>query len=132
MARKGILLLNLTLTELRMSTIIIALTLVCVAGIAAGQILFKKAAMHLPANPQLVDWLLNGWLIAALILYGVTTLLWIWVLRHAPLHLAYPFMALAFIIVPLLSHYFLGEPINIKTFIGGALIVIGVSLSVAN
>lgn len=132
MARKSILLLNLTLTELRMSTIIIALTLVCVAGIAAGQILFKKAAMHLPANPQLVDWLLNGWLIAALILYGVTTLLWIWVLRHAPLHLAYPFMALAFIIVPLLSHYFLGEPINIKTFIGGALIVIGVSLSVAN
>lgn len=114
-----------------MPTIIIVLTLFCVVGIAAGQILFKKAAMHLPANPQLLDWLLNGWLIVALILYGATTLLWIWVLRHAPLHLAYPFMALAFVIVPLLSYYLLGEPINTKTFIGAALIVIGVSLSVA-
>lgn len=132
MAYKSILLLNLSFTELRMSTIIIALTLLCVAGIAAGQILFKKAAMHLPAHPQMIDWLLNGWLIVALVLYGITTLLWIWVLRHAPLHLAYPFMALAFIIVPLLSYYFLGEPLNTKTFIGGALIVIGVSLSVAH
>lgn len=118
--------------EFRMPTIMIALTLLCVFGIAAGQILFKKAAMHLPATPQLLDWLLNGWLIIALILYGVTTLLWVWVLRHAPLHIAYPFMALAFVIVPLLSYYFLGEPLHIKTFIGGALIVIGVSLSVAH
>lgn len=113
-----------------MSIAIIALTLLCVLGIASGQILFKKAAMHLPSNPQLMDWVLNGWLITALALYGVATLLWIWVLRHAPLHIAYPFMALAFIIVPLLSYYFLGEPLTTKTFIGGALIILGVSLSV--
>lgn len=115
-----------------MPTAIIALTILCVTGIAAGQILFKKAAMHLPESPQLVDWLLNGWLITALSLYGITTLLWIWVLRHAPLHFAYPFMALAFIIVPLLSYFFLGEPINIKTLVGGAIIVIGVVITVAN
>ena len=113
-----------------MSLIMIALTLFCVSGIAVGQILFKKAAMSLPYNPQIIDWLLNGWLLSALILYGFATLLWIWVLRHAPLHIAYPFMALAFIIVPLLSYYFLGEPLSIKTFIGGFLIIIGVSLSV--
>jgi drug/metabolite transporter (DMT)-like permease len=108
---------------------IIALTLLCVVGIAVGQILFKKAAMHLPESPQFIDWLMNSWLIIALILYAITTLLWIWVLRNAPLHIAYPFMALAFIIVPLLSYFFLGEPINTKTFIGGAIIAIGVTIT---
>lgn len=115
-----------------MSITITALTLLCVFGIASGQILFKKAAINLPPSPLLMDWILNGWLITALALYGIATLLWIWVLRHAPLHIAYPFMALAFIIVPLLSYYFLGEPLSIKTFIGGALIIAGVSLSVAH
>ncbi len=83
-----------------MSLLLTSLTLLCVLGISVGQLLFKKAAMLLPPQPAITDWLFNGWLIVALALYGLTTLLWIWVLRSAPLHLAYPFMGLAFLIVP--------------------------------
>ena len=44
-----------------------------------------------------------------LVLYGFTTLGWVWILRHAPLHVAYPFMGLAFLIVPTLAWLLLGN-----------------------
>ena len=54
-----------------------------------------------------------------------------WVLRTLPLSLAYPFMALAFIIVPLLGHFLLHEPIGWRNMIGGLLIAFGVVLVAA-
>ena len=109
-----------------MSTRIALLTLLCVFGIALGQLLFKKAAIGLPAQPDATDWLLNGWLLMALALYGVTTLLWVWILRHAPLHLAYPFMGLAFLLVPLMASVWLDEPLHWQSLVGGALSLAGV------
>ena len=107
----------------------IVLSLVCVLGLACGQLLFKKAAGGLGGGWQ--GWLLNGWLWAALALYGVMTLLWIWLLRQAPLHLAYPFMALSFDLVPLLAWLVLGEPAGWQTLAGALLIVAGVVVSSA-
>lgn len=106
-----------------------SLTILCVLGISLGQMLFKKAASSIPTPAAWQHWVFNGWLIAALALYGVTTLLWIWVLRHAPLHLAYPFMGLAFLFVPCLGWAFLGEPIRMPTLIGGALILAGITVT---
>ena len=112
-----------------MSFLVTALTILCVIGISIGQMLFKKAAPMLPPQPALMDWFLNTWLISALGLYGVTTLAWVWVLRVAPLHLAYPFMGLAFVIVPILGAVFLREPIAWQTIGGGALILVGIALA---
>jgi drug/metabolite transporter (DMT)-like permease len=97
--------------------------------IAIGQLLFKKAAVALPPTFSVSALLLNGWLMASLILYGLTTLGWVWILRHAPLHLAYPFMGLAFLIVPVLAWLFLGEPIGWRTLAGGVFIMVGVALA---
>ena len=104
-------------------------TLLCVVCISIGQLLFKQAASALPPEPQVLDWVLNGWLISSLALYGLTTLGWVWILRHAPLQLAYPFMGLAFLIVPTLAWLFLGEPLHWRTLAGGALILAGVALA---
>lgn len=104
-------------------------TLACVLCISIGQLLFKKAAAALPTSFSLLGLLANGWLWSALILYGLTTLGWVWILRHAPLHLAYPFMGLAFLIVPTLAWLFLGEPLHWRTLAGGALIMAGVALA---
>ena len=106
-----------------------AITVLCVLGISIGQMLFKKAAGSITDAGAWQHWVFNGWLIAALVLYGLTTLLWVWVLRHAPLHLAYPFMGLAFLIVPTLGWLFLGEPIHVSTLIGGALILAGIAVT---
>lgn len=107
-------------------------TLLCVLCISIGQLLFKKAAADLSAPLSILGVLQNGWLIAALALYGITTLGWIWILRQAPLHLAYPFMGLAFLIVPTLAWLLLGEPIGWRTLAGGALILAGVALASTN
>lgn len=112
-----------------MSPRVALLTLACVFGISLGQLLFKKAAHQLPPNAAATDWLLNGWLFAALVLYAATTLLWVWILRHTPLYLAYPFMGLAFLIVPVLAWTWLGEPLTWQTLVGGALILAGVTLA---
>ncbi len=112
-----------------MTPLITAITILCVLGISLGQILFKKAAASIADATQWQQWVFNGWLITALALYGITTLVWIWVLRHAPLHIAYPFMALAFLIVPCLGWLFLGEPIHVQTLVGGALILAGITLA---
>ena len=112
-----------------MSLTLSALTLLCVVCISVGQLMFKQAATVLPPQPHIVDWLLNGWLIASLSLYALTTLGWVWILRQAPLHIAYPFMGLAFLIVPLLAWALLGEPLTWQTLVGGALILAGVTLA---
>lgn len=112
-----------------MSPTIIFFATACVLGISIGQLLFKKAAEALTSPLSLSSLFQNGWLIAAFALYGITTLAWVWVLRQAPLHAAYPFMALAFLIVPILAWLFLGEPIHWQTFAGGSLIIAGVTLA---
>jgi drug/metabolite transporter (DMT)-like permease len=112
-----------------MTTSLSIYTLLCVLGISVGQLLFKKAAAALPVTLSIPAVLQNHWLIAALALYGLTTLGWVWILRNAPLHLAYPFMGLAFLIVPTLAWLFLGEPLHWRTLAGGVLILAGVALA---
>mgnify|MGYP001565987693 CR=1 FL=1 len=112
-----------------MNFLLASITLLCVLGISLGQILFKRAAGAIADASNWQHWLFNGWLIGALALYGITTLVWIWVLRNAPLHLAYPFMGLAFLFVPCLAWFFLGEPMRWSTLAGGALILAGIALA---
>ena len=112
-----------------MSWFHIIITVTCVVGIATGQMLFKKAALAINEASGLSAWIFNGWLLAALALYGLTTLLWVWILKHVPLHMAYPFMALAFLIVPVLGYLVLGEDISLKVFIGSLFIIVGVVIS---
>lgn len=105
----------------------IALTLLSVLAIAAGQVLFKLAA-RAGSGGGLLE-LLNPWLFGALVIYAFATVLWVWVLRTAPLNLAYPFMGFAFIVVPLLGALFLGEPLDWRVLAGGALIATGVAVA---
>ncbi len=107
----------------------VLLTLLCVVGIGVGQILFKLSASASAANDQSILGFLNGWLVAALVLYGAATLLWIYVLRVVPLALAYPLFALAFVLVPVLAHYVFDEPLRMSSLVGGVLIVAGVAIS---
>ena len=112
-----------------MNIILYISIVMCVVGIAVGQLLFKKAATFHNEHTGLIAIALNYWLLAALTIYGVATLAWIWTLKQVPLYVAYPFMGLAFVIVPVLAHFFLDEPITWKTVIGGLLILGGIVLS---
>lgn len=84
------------------------------AGMACGQLLFKLAAMSSVkqyATSSLGRYL-NPYLLSGVVLYGLLTLLWVWILRSVPLSKAYPFVALSFIFTPILSKVFLNEPLT--------------------
>jgi multidrug transporter EmrE-like cation transporter len=111
----------------------VLLILTCVLGISAGQILFKLASASIPVALDMNAWLqfsLNKYFIAALVIYGIATIGWIIALKRVELFIAYPFMALAFIIVPCASYYILGEPLTSRAFVGASLIVAGLVISV--
>ncbi|QOL50926.1 EamA family transporter [Massilia litorea] len=97
-------------------------------GMAGGQLLFKLAAMHLaqrtPAS-SVISYL-NVYLVSGLFLYGLLTMLWVWILRSVPLSKAYPFVALSFVFTPMLSKFVLGEQLSPGYFAGLALIAAGV------
>lgn len=102
----------------------------CVLGIAVGQILFKLSAISLNQTGSYFAPKTAAMLILALSLYGISTLAWIWVLQKLELGRVYPLMALAFVLVPIGSHYILGERFHEQYFVGIAIIMVGIIITV--
>lgn len=97
--------------------------------LASGQMLLKAAALKLnepSADGLILSLLKNHWLMLGVVLYGVSTLLWVWIVRSTPLNLAYPFVALGFVIVPIGSYFFFKETVSLGYYPGALLIIAGV------
>ena len=64
--------------------------------ISAGQVLFKLTSVRTGGADiaGLLALLFDPYLIAAIVIYGVGTIVWIYVLKSVPLTVAYPFGAL--------------------------------------
>ena len=54
------------------------------------------------------------------------TLFWLFILQKIPLSLAYPFTALAMVIIPILSTFLFEEKLDINYWFGASLIVLGI------
>ncbi len=70
----------------------------------------------------------NGWLIAGIALHVFALGLWVIALKRVDLSFAYPFIALGFVFIALLSTLLLKESISGWRLAGMILIVIGVSI----
>jgi drug/metabolite transporter (DMT)-like permease len=96
--------------------------------LAVGQLLFKIAADRQPHSGavELVrSLLLDPVFYLALGIYGFATLAWLYVLSTVKLSLAYPFLALAFLLTPIGAWLFLGEPIGARYSVGLVLLLAG-------
>jgi drug/metabolite transporter (DMT)-like permease len=113
----------------RLSFAQIALLAAYAVSMAGGQILFKLAALKAPVEGSLSERLptlmLNWNFIAAVVLYGALSVLWVWILTFTPLSRAYVFVALAFAITPLLGGWLFAEPISARLVVGIVLICSG-------
>ncbi len=103
-----------------------------VLSLSCGQLLFKFSALSIAKLPFFwsgaIKLLVNPWFICAIFIYGVATIAWVWLLRTVDLNVAYPFVALSFVIVPLASQYFFGEIVSVKYSIGYFLMVFVISI----
>jgi drug/metabolite transporter (DMT)-like permease len=102
----------------------------CVVGLAIGQILFKASAASLSVTGSFFALKTLATLFTAMTLYAITSVAWVWVLQKVELGKVYPLMALAFVLVPLGSHFIFGERFQPQYFAGVALIMIGIVVAV--
>jgi drug/metabolite transporter (DMT)-like permease len=103
--------------------------------LGGGQLLFKLAADRLVVGQgfgRLAASFLTMPMAGALLLYGVTTLLWVYLLHGLALSRAYPFIALAFAIVPLLGWLLLNEVLGAQYWIGLAVMLAGLYIVAAS
>ena len=91
---------------------------------AFGQLFFKLGA----TGRSSVEAFMNGWITLGLLLYAVSTGLWIAALSQAKLTAVYPFTALTFVLVYLLGIAVLGEVVSGTALTGVALVLVGLFL----
>jgi drug/metabolite transporter (DMT)-like permease len=107
-------------------------TVALILGI--GQVFFKIAAGRLVVGRGWVPlaWSMVGWPMATvLFLYAIATVLWVYLLHGLPLSRAYPFIALVFALVPILSWLFFRDALDLRYALGLTLMVAGLYLIAA-
>ena len=112
-----------------MSPSMIAACILVSIGLAGGQILFKLTAEDIATGrAEGLVGLLSPWLAAALAVYGISTILWVWILMHVPITKAYPFVLLAMLLVPLAGYWFFSESLSQQYCLGLVLVLVGLAL----
>jgi drug/metabolite transporter (DMT)-like permease len=101
-------------------------------GMAGGQMLFKLASLRFTGEASLGERLLtlaqNGYFVAALAAYFALSVVWVWILSFTPLSRAYPFVALAFAVTPLLGGLVFSEPMPLRLLVGIGVVLCGLVL----
>lgn len=108
------------------------IAVLCVVGLAIGQILFKVSATSLTQTGSFFAFKTASTLVAAMALYAITSIAWVWILQRVELGRVYPLVALAFVLVPLGSHIVFGEHFQSQYFVGVALIIIGIVVTLTS
>ena len=107
-----------------------ALCSVFAVALPLGQMLFKWGAVYDAklSGPFLARVLVNYPLLMAFAWYGLTALLWFFILTRVPLSTAYAFALVGMVVVPLLGWVVFKEPFAWTMAAGYALMIVGLGL----
>ena len=110
--------------------------LISVGSATLGQIFFKKGVFMTgeitlkgPIISELLKLVLNRFVFLGLLLYVVSTIVWLIALSKITLSFVYPFAALIFVLVMLSARIVFLEPIPTLRYLGILLICLGFLLS---
>ena len=109
------------------------IALVCIAMSSLAQIAMKYGMSAGRADSSdlksiYLQALLNSYVWLGIGFYGLSAVIWLWVLTRLPVSVAYPMVSLGFILTMLIGKFFLYENVSWQAALGGALILIGVTL----
>ncbi|NBB09481.1 4-amino-4-deoxy-L-arabinose-phosphoundecaprenol flippase subunit ArnE [Pseudomonas sp. SLFW] len=94
-----------------------------------GQIAQKLTVEHWGGFfPGVAGALTSGWLWLALVCLGSGLLLWLLVLQRLDVGIAYPMLALNFVLITLTGRYLFKETVDRRHWLGLAMILVGVML----
>jgi len=105
-------------------------SILCVFGLAIGQILFKLSAAALLESGTFFAIKPAAILCLAIFLYGLISVAWVLVLQNVELGRVYPLMALTYVLVPLGSAFIFGERFQSQYIFGVTIIVVGIVVAV--
>lgn len=100
--------------------------------LSLGQLTLKVALGNmLPFSWSMRFWghlLTNWWFLLCGIMFGGASLLWMYILKHWPLSMAYPMVSMSYVIAMVMAVLFLHESIAWNRWLGVALIMLGCML----
>ena len=107
---------------------------VAVLTAVASQLLFKRGMFALANMSFSLDnmyilikhVLTNPFLLGGLFFYGISFLLWLFILAKVKLSVAYPITSMNFVLVLIASYYFFGEKLSLFQYVGILFIIVGV------
>ena len=106
----------------------IGLAALCALIGSSGQLLFKLGSSSVTLS--LGSWVTNVEVIAGMMLYGLSAILFIFALKYGSLSVLYPVIATSYVWVSLLSNKVVGEPLSLPKWGGITLILFGIALVV--
>lgn len=111
--------------------ILLAISIICDVS---GQIAFKVGANRLPAAEAIGvtafcrQMVAEPWLLGGIAIYVIEFVVWVRLLALVPLGIAFSLASLNILGIALASHFFLGEAITRKQWLGAILITAGVAV----
>ena len=111
--------------------LIVAVIVASIGCAVAGQLSLKSAMNRIGrvSRQGTLRWPAGAWpLFRGLALYGVSTVLWLFVLSRVELSFAFPFISLSYVAILLGARFGLREHLNPSRLVGSALIILGVLL----
>jgi multidrug transporter EmrE-like cation transporter len=96
-----------------------------------GQVFFKKGLVGTELAPNLksiISVVFTPTLLFGFFFYGLSAILWLFVLKRFPLSVAYPSLSLTYVLILFISVVYFGESLSILKFLGIFLIFGGVIL----
>lgn len=113
-----------------MKLFLIPVILLSVSLNAIAQIFLKKSTEMLSQSgiALILECFKNLYLWLGLVCYGLSVLVWIFVLSRVNVSLAYPFLSFGFVLSVFLAYWFFGEPITFYKVCGIIFICLGLIL----
>jgi multidrug transporter EmrE-like cation transporter len=88
-------------------------------------------AMHAAPLQLLLTIASSPWVLCGLFCFGLSAVVWLFVLARIPLSAAYPFVALGIVVTVLAGHFLFGEPVPALRIAGVAMILAGIAVVAA-
>lgn len=102
-------------------------TLILVSGQFLWKIGMTNRSVSFDSFGAIIRVMLSPYIISGLFLYGMATVLWLFILTKVPLSVAYPIQSIAYIVAVFGAYFFFQEEITLWKILGVTLIIAGVS-----
>ena len=94
---------------------------------AIGQLLLKSGALKINNSPLVgIHQFINILIFLGFLFYGLSSIIWVVVLRKVELSYAYPMISFGYIIVFGASYFLFNESLNLYRLIGLGFILVGI------